>query len=61
MGDGSVRFIDENIDSWPPDPLTGEPIGATKNPGGWWENVPALGLWQALSTRASGETVDNQF
>lgn len=61
MGDGSVRFISENIDSWAADPGTGDPIGATKNPGGWWENLPALGLWQALGTRAGSETVDNRF
>ncbi len=61
MGDGSVRFIDENIDSWASDPLTGQPVGATKNPGGWWENLPSPGIWQALGTRAGGEVIDGQF
>jgi len=61
MGDGSVRFIDENIDSWAFDPLTGQPLGATRNAGGWWDNVPSPGVWQALGTRSGGETIDQQF
>jgi prepilin-type processing-associated H-X9-DG protein len=61
MGDGSVRFMNENIDSWAVDPATGEPLGITQNPGGWWENVPRRGVWQALGTRAGGEAIDKQF
>ena len=57
MADGSVRFIKETIDSWPFDKFTGEPVGAVYTPGGWWENVPKPGVWQALSTRAGGETL----
>jgi hypothetical protein len=56
-----VRFINENIDSWAFDPLTGQPLGATQSPGGWWENVPARGVWQALGTRSGGEAIDRQF
>ncbi len=58
MGDGSVRFVKESIQTWPTDPLTSYPIGASKTSGGWWENVPRPGVWQALSTRSGGEVVD---
>jgi len=61
MGDGSVRFIDENIDSWPVDPLNGEPLGAIKHAGGWWDRVPSFGVWQALGTRAGSESNDKSF
>jgi prepilin-type N-terminal cleavage/methylation domain-containing protein/prepilin-type processing-associated H-X9-DG protein len=57
MGDGSVRFVKETIDSWPFDPLTGFPQGAERNLGGFWSNLPRPGLWQALCTRAGGENV----
>jgi hypothetical protein len=53
--------MNENIDSWSADPLSGQPIGATKNPGGWWENLPSPGIWQAIGTRAGGEVIDRQF
>jgi prepilin-type N-terminal cleavage/methylation domain-containing protein len=57
MGDGSTRFVKETIQSWPFDPLTGQPVGAVRGSGGWWEGVPPYGVWQALSTRASNETI----
>jgi prepilin-type processing-associated H-X9-DG protein/prepilin-type N-terminal cleavage/methylation domain-containing protein len=59
FGDGSVRFLRETISSWPADNLTGEPLGITKNSDGSWANVPRPGVWQALGTRASGETASN--
>ncbi len=59
MGDGSVRFIKDTIQSWPTDPLSGNPVGAHKTNGGWWENVPKPGVWQSLSTRAGGELIDS--
>lgn len=59
MGDGSVRFIKETIQSWPFDPSTGVPSGATYDTGGWWANAPAPGVWQALATRAGGESVSD--
>ena len=59
MGDGSVRFIKDSIQSWPTDPLSGNPVGAYRTSGGWWEGVPQPGVWQALSTRAGGEVVDS--
>ena len=56
MGDGSVRFIKETVQTWPYDPETGLPVGAVFNrPGGWWSNTPPPGVWQALATRAGGE------
>jgi len=58
MGDGSVRFVKETIDSWPIDVLTGNPVGSSRHPEGWWENVPEPRLWQALSTRSGGEVVN---
>jgi prepilin-type N-terminal cleavage/methylation domain-containing protein/prepilin-type processing-associated H-X9-DG protein len=63
MGDGTVRFITDTIQSWPSDPRTDNAAGATIHAsGGWWENVPPSGVWQALSTRDGGEVIgDAQF
>jgi prepilin-type processing-associated H-X9-DG protein len=58
MGDGSVRFIKESIQSFPFDILTGNPVNARKNQGGWWENLPTPGVWQALGTRNGAEVVN---
>ena len=57
FGDGSVRFVKESIDTWPFNPLSGRPAGASEGPGGHWANLPRPGVWQALSTRAGGEAV----
>jgi prepilin-type N-terminal cleavage/methylation domain-containing protein/prepilin-type processing-associated H-X9-DG protein len=57
MADGSVRFIKDTIQTWPFEPSTGAPIGASVGPGGWWVNLPTPGVWQALATRAGGEAV----
>jgi len=59
MGDGSVRFIKDSIQSWPSDPITGNPAGASQNGQGAWVNLPPSGVWQALSTRAGGELVSS--
>jgi len=59
MGDGSVRFIKDSIQSWPFDPMTGGPAGASLTSGGWWVNLPPSGVWQALSTRSGGELIDS--
>ncbi len=58
FGDGSVKFVKDTISTYPFDLLTGSPRGATLNPGGWWENLPAPGVWQALATRSGGEILD---
>jgi prepilin-type N-terminal cleavage/methylation domain-containing protein/prepilin-type processing-associated H-X9-DG protein len=57
MGDGSVRFVKDSINTWPFDPLTGQPAGAVQSSGGWWTDLPPRGVWQALSTRAGREVV----
>lgn len=57
LGDGSVRFIKETIQSWPVDDLTGSPTGSRLNAAGFWQDVPPAGVWQNLSTRAGGEQV----
>jgi type II secretory pathway pseudopilin PulG len=57
MGDGSTRFISNSVQSWPTDSNTGLPRGISKAKGGWWLNIPTAGVWQALSTRASGEVI----
>jgi prepilin-type N-terminal cleavage/methylation domain-containing protein/prepilin-type processing-associated H-X9-DG protein len=62
MGDGAVRFIKETVQSWPFDPATGNPAGASLDPGGgWWERVPPAGVWQALATRGGGEVITSDF
>ena len=57
MGDGSVRFIKDSIQTWPFDPATGIPSGATLDAAGAWTNLPAFGAWQALSSRSGGENI----
>lgn len=57
MGDGSVRFMADTVNTWPYDPESGFPVGATRDPGGYWTNTPTLGIWQALSTRSGGEVI----
>jgi len=59
LGDGSVRFVKDTIDTWPFDQLTGQPVGATLNANGWWDGLPPFGVWQKLSTRAGGEAIDS--
>jgi prepilin-type N-terminal cleavage/methylation domain-containing protein len=57
LGDGSVHFIKDSIQSWSFNPLTGKPTGASSDRMGAWINLPRPGVWQALSTRAGGELV----
>ncbi|MGC8643571.1 MAG: DUF1559 domain-containing protein, partial [Isosphaeraceae bacterium] len=59
MGDGSVRFIKDSVDSWQVVPTTGDPVGASRNSMGCWVDLPRAGVWQALSTRSGGEAVDS--
>ncbi len=60
MGDGSVRFIKETVQSWPFNPMSGHPSGASQNGQGAWVNLPPSGVWQALSTRSGGEVVSSE-
>jgi prepilin-type N-terminal cleavage/methylation domain-containing protein/prepilin-type processing-associated H-X9-DG protein len=58
MGDGSARFINDSIQTWRFDQLTGNPAGASLSSQGAWVSLPTPGVWQALSTRACGEIVE---
>jgi prepilin-type N-terminal cleavage/methylation domain-containing protein/prepilin-type processing-associated H-X9-DG protein len=53
MGDGSVRFIGDQIDSW-------DYTQARYGPG-YFESLPFPGVWQALATRAGYESVSADF
>jgi prepilin-type processing-associated H-X9-DG protein len=57
MGDGSVRFAKDSIQTWPYDSLSGVPTGSTLGAQGAWVNLPPSGIWQALSTRNGSEIV----
>lgn len=57
LGDGSARFVKDTVQTWPFEPLTGQPTGAVRGTGGWWEKVPPAGVWQALGTRAGNEPI----
>jgi prepilin-type N-terminal cleavage/methylation domain-containing protein/prepilin-type processing-associated H-X9-DG protein len=57
MGDGSVRFIKDTIQSWPYDRTSGYPLGAQVGGGGAWTNTPPPSIWQALATRSGGDLV----
>jgi prepilin-type N-terminal cleavage/methylation domain-containing protein/prepilin-type processing-associated H-X9-DG protein len=58
MGDGGAHFLRDSVQSWPFDPLTGAPAGATLGPQREWINLPSPTVWQALATRSGGETVN---
>ena len=58
MADSSVRFVKDTIQTWPFEPITGAPQGATLDPSGYWKNVPPYAVWQALATRAGAEPID---
>jgi prepilin-type N-terminal cleavage/methylation domain-containing protein/prepilin-type processing-associated H-X9-DG protein len=54
LGDGSVRFVKETVQSWPTDPMSGVPLGSVGS--------RATGLWQALGTRNGSEVLtDDAF
>ena len=57
MGDGSVRFVRDGINSWAFDPTTGQPAGATFAAAGNWKGLPAPGVWQVLATRSGSEVI----
>jgi prepilin-type N-terminal cleavage/methylation domain-containing protein/prepilin-type processing-associated H-X9-DG protein len=58
MGDGSVRFVSDTIDSWGFDEREGVAVTYTMQPEGWWKGTARPGVWQALGTRAGGEVVE---
>jgi prepilin-type N-terminal cleavage/methylation domain-containing protein/prepilin-type processing-associated H-X9-DG protein len=59
--DGSVRFVNENINSWSIDPTTGFPRGVSKTSGGIYVLAPGtrFGVYQALSTRNGSEVISS--
>jgi prepilin-type N-terminal cleavage/methylation domain-containing protein/prepilin-type processing-associated H-X9-DG protein len=57
LGDGSVRFIKDGIQTWPFNSVSGEPAGASLDSSGVWINLPSSGVWQALSTRGASEVM----
>jgi prepilin-type N-terminal cleavage/methylation domain-containing protein/prepilin-type processing-associated H-X9-DG protein len=56
--DGSVRFIKDTIDTWAFDPVTGMPLGVTRDQSVW---IVAPGnkicVWQALASINGGEVI----
>ena len=60
MLDGSVRFLPDTINSWSNDPATGMPLGWTRTADGFYRPGPGarFGVYQALTTRDKGETID---
>jgi prepilin-type processing-associated H-X9-DG protein len=61
MGDGSVRFVKNSIQSWPMNSTNGNPTGASRTSGGWWVNLPQRGVWQSISTRSGEEVVGSDM
>jgi prepilin-type processing-associated H-X9-DG protein len=61
FADGSVRFLKETINTWPPDQTTGLPRGVTFDPAGPYKLAlgTQFGVYQALSTRKGGEVIDS--
>ena len=57
MGDGSVRFIADTIQTWRYNVISGNPAGVSRSTQGAWINLPPSGVWQALSTRSGGEMI----
>lgn len=56
--DGSVRFIKETVNAWPYNPRNGTPTNVSYNAStGLFSLSPPPGVYQALSTRAGGETI----
>ena len=58
FADGSVRFLKDSISTWPFNPSTGFPVGATDT-NGFLILAPGTqyGVYQKLSTRNGGEVI----
>jgi prepilin-type N-terminal cleavage/methylation domain-containing protein len=59
LADGSVRFFKTSITTYPYSAPNGFPTGATRNPNGTWQNLPAPGIWQFLNSRDGNEIIAN--
>jgi len=54
-----VRFLKDTINTWPYNPVNGEPTNVTYNSSTCLFSVtPTQGVYQALSTRARGEVLN---
>ena len=49
FADGSVRFINQNIESWQVDTVSGWPSDANQLPDSTWENLPEMKIWQKIT------------
>ena len=60
FADGSVRFLNDSISTWPFNPSTGFPVGVTDN-NGFLVLAPGTkyGVYQMLSTRNGGEVISS--
>jgi prepilin-type N-terminal cleavage/methylation domain-containing protein/prepilin-type processing-associated H-X9-DG protein len=56
FGDGSVRWIAETIDSWPME--NGRPAGSVLESDTSHSNLPPMGVWQKLATRAGNDRAE---
>ena len=61
FGDGSVHFVKNSISCWPIAFDGTPPGGAHTDSTGYFVNLPPNGVWQALTTRAGGESVGNDY
>ena len=61
MADGSVRFIKDTIDSWPMNEQAATPLGVYVDSNGLFQLSPGtrFHVYQALTTRAGGEVIDD--
>jgi len=57
MGDGSVKFLKDTIQTWPFNPSTGVPTNVFQDANLLYSNTAPIAVYQALSTRASGEVI----
>jgi prepilin-type N-terminal cleavage/methylation domain-containing protein/prepilin-type processing-associated H-X9-DG protein len=58
--DGSARFIKDSINTWPYNPVNGEPTNVIYNSStGLFTATPPMGVYQALSTRAGNEILSS--
>jgi prepilin-type N-terminal cleavage/methylation domain-containing protein/prepilin-type processing-associated H-X9-DG protein len=63
FADGSVRFIKDQVESWPLDPTTGDPKSLDVDANGLYYVKPGapVGVYQKLATRNGGDFVSDHF
>ena len=57
MADGGVRFVNETINAGDPTQRLGWPLGFTSNDGHQWTGPSTHGIWGAMATPSSGDSV----